>query len=320
MLAPSPSWPARWPGLPSPPSPSLGLPAAHSAPCGPAALPSLSQARPQPSASMRAAHAPCALAHQRTPSRSRCLRARQHALVPAAALAQARSSRRGLGPTCQSAGLHFSPCTLLQPPHALLLARHSPTTPRNLTSAPTFSYPTSAHHLLFLLHFPLSPALDLDVPSSPLARAAARRLVPGMARGPRGGQPDSCPCVAAAREKPREPSFGEQDRRRLAQPSVTSSAPCAPAGRHPPCARDPIRRRRAAHPCRHPSRASSLLSPACLRSPRSLRPCGMPSASSPRPVRAVPPPSVARAWSRLLSPQGTCARKRLRSAPSASAV
>jgi hypothetical protein len=141
-----------------------------------------------------------------------------------------------------------------------------------------------------------------------------------MARDPRGGQPGSCPCVAAAREQPHGLSFGEQDRRRLARPSVISSAHCAPISRHPPCARDPVRRRRAAHPHRHPSRVSSLLSPARLRGPHSLRPCDMPSVSSPRPVRAVPPPGVARAWSRLLSPQGTCARKRVVSAPSASAV
>jgi hypothetical protein len=119
-------------------------------------------------------------------------------------------------------------------------------------------------------------ARSSTVPSSPLARAFARRLVPGMARGPCGGQPGSCLCVAAAREQPRKPSFGEQDRCRLARPSVISSAPCAPTGRHPPCARDPVRRRCAARPGCHPSRASSLLSPARLSGPRSLRPCGMP--------------------------------------------
>jgi hypothetical protein len=85
-------------------------------------------------------------------------------------------------------------------------------------------------------------------------------------------------------------------------------------GRHPLCARD--RRSSVSH---SPS-APSLLSPVRLRGPHSMRPCSTPPASSPRPVRPVPPPGVACAWSRLPSPQGACARKHVVSAPSDSAV
>jgi hypothetical protein len=234
------------------------------------------------------------------PARASCAQTRVAALPPAAH-AHVSGAANGRRLPCSSS------------PRAGTASLHVPTPLRSSTRLSS-SFPIRSSR------WTGTCAWSSTVPSSRLARAFARRLVPGMARGPCGGQPGSCPCVAAAREQPREPSFSEQDRRRLARPSMISSAPCAPAGRHPPCARDPVRRRRAAHPGCHPSRASSLLSPARLRGPRSLRPCGMASASSPRPVRAVPPPGVARAWSRLLGPHGACARKRVVSAPSASAV
>jgi hypothetical protein len=100
-----------------------------------------------------------------------------------------------------------------------------PTLPDKHTLPPCASNrPRTGEHLILLLLFRV-PLFSPVVRRSGLARpGVSARLVPGMVRGPHGGQPGSCPYAAAAHEQPREPLFGEQDRRRLAQPPVISSA------------------------------------------------------------------------------------------------
>jgi hypothetical protein len=110
-------------------------------------------------------------------------------------------------------------------PMVMAMVMVVPTLPDKHTLPPCASdRPRTGEHLILLL-LSRVPLFSPVARRSGLARPdVSARLVPGMVRGPHGGQPGSCPCAAAAHEQPREPLFGEQDRRRLARSPVISSA------------------------------------------------------------------------------------------------